>query len=98
MMSAACSSNSSRNSWRAWDGVPAIGVRLDAVAHLASQEAVHRLVQRLADDVPAGHLDRADRRHGDFTSAGIVIAKHARDQVFHLERIAAENMVGHRFG
>ena len=43
---------------RALDGVPAVGVGLDLVAHGAAEQAVDRLVQRLAHDVPAGDLDQ----------------------------------------
>jgi hypothetical protein len=37
---------------RAFDGIPAVGVGLDAVADRATEQPVHGLVERFADDVP----------------------------------------------
>ncbi|MNE44213.1 hypothetical protein D3C80_1384310 [compost metagenome] len=54
--------------------------------HLAAQQLIHRLVRRLADDVPAGHLQAADHpHHGQVRAlgetAGIGLAEKALDVV-----------------
>jgi hypothetical protein len=78
---------------RALDGVPAVRVRLDAIAHTAAEQAVHRLAERLADDVPAGHLQHGDARHDDLAGAPVVELHEALDERFDLERIRARDAV-----
>ena len=78
------------------DRVPAVGVGADAITHRSTEEPVHRLTQRLPDDVPTRHLDHRDRRHRDLTRARVVVAVHAPDEVLDRERIAAEDVIRRR--
>src|SRR5205823_7827008 len=79
-------------------GVPPVRVRLDPVAHGAAEEPVDRLVERLACDVPAGRLDAGDARHRDLPGARVVVAHHPADEIFDLERVGSEHMVGRGLG
>ena len=72
--------------------VPGIGVGRHLVAHPAAEQLVDRLAQRLADDVPERHLDRADRAVEDRPAARELVAEHVAPQPLDLERRAADHM------
>jgi hypothetical protein len=80
------------------DGVPAVGVGLDAVAHLAAEQPPHRLAERLADDVPARHLHARDAGHDDLAGAAVVAVLHPADEVLDVERVAADDVPAPRLG
>jgi hypothetical protein len=83
--------------WRALDGIPAIGIGFDLVAHRAPQEAVDRLAQRLAHNVPTRHLDQGNAGHHQFPSATIILDIHAVDQLLDIKGVAAQDIAGHCF-
>ena len=64
---------------RALGAIPAIGIAKYAVAHPPAEQLVHRHAERFAENVPAGDLDRRDRRAVD-------VAAVERDAVEHLSR------------
>ena len=66
---------------RALRAVPAVGVAEHAVAHAAAEQLVDRRAERLAEDVPAGDLDRRDHRAVDVAA---------------IERDAVEEALGER--
>ena len=72
---------------RALDLVPAVGVDAHAIAHPAAHERVHGLADALADDVPAGDLDRRERRPVDLPAVGVDVAVHALGEQLDLGRI-----------
>jgi hypothetical protein len=53
---------------------------------------VHRLLERLADDVPQRHLDRADRAVQDRPAARELVAEHVAPEALDLERRAADDV------
>src|SRR5215813_2760768 len=77
---------------RARADVPPIGISLHAVATQSPQQAINRLANRLADDVPARHLNCADRRHDNRASAPVLVAIHPLPEIFDVEWIAADDM------
>jgi hypothetical protein len=83
---------------RAFDGVPAVGVGLDFLAHGAAHEAIDGLVEGFADDVPAGHFDERDAGHGDFAGAAVVVAAHGVDDEFAIEGVLADDVTRGGFG
>ena len=80
---------------RALDGVPAVGVRLDALAHRPAQQLVHGDAQRLGLDVHAGDLECGNRRHGDLAHPRVVVTPQGADQVLGVEGIEAEHVARH---
>ena len=82
---------------RALHGVPAIGVGLDTIADLSTEQPPHRLIQRLADYVPARHLDAGDAGHDDLPGAAVVAVLHPLHERLDVERVATENVVRGRF-
>jgi hypothetical protein len=76
--------------------VPPVGVGLDLVGDLAAEQLPHGHAQRLALDVPAGHLDDGDAGHHDLAGAPVVAVLHPSDEVLDSERIGAENVIGLR--
>ena len=56
----------------------------------APQQAIDRLIARLADQVPERDLDAADRRH-DRRAALVLVADHAADHRLDVERVAAQH-------
>ena len=61
---------------RAFHRVPAVGVGLDLRPHRAAHQPVNRLVQRLAHDVPARHLDQRDAAHRYLARAAVIVQAH----------------------
>jgi hypothetical protein len=77
---------------RALDAVPAVGVGLHAVAHRPAEEVVDRLIQRLADDVPAGGLEGGDPRAHHLPCAREVVAAHLFDELLDPEGVMADDV------
>ena len=71
--------------------VPGIGVGRQALAHAAAEQLVDGPVQRLADDVPHGDLDRADRAVQDRPAARELVAEHGLPQALDRERRAGRS-------
>ena len=82
---------------RSFARVPAVGVALDLMPDRAPQQLVYRLVEGLADNVPAGNFK--ERRNGlrNLTGPSEILAEHARDEGLHVEGVFAENVAGRRF-
>ena len=78
-------------------GIPAVGIGRDLLAHGAAQQAVDRLVERLAHDIPAGHLDQGDASHRRFRRPAKITAEHLLHQPLDFERIRAQDVARHRF-
>ena len=55
-----------------------------------AQQAIDRLIHRLADDVPERDLDAADRRHHG-RAALVLVADHPADDGLDVERVAAQH-------
>ena len=78
-----------------------VGVGAQALVHLAAQELVDRLARRLADDVPAGHLQRAEHAHKGQVgmlgeAAGIDAPPHRFDVMRVMtDRIPSEHILDH---
>ena len=72
--------------------VPRVGVRGQALAHAAAEQLVHRPLQRLADDVPHGDLERADRAVQDRPAARELVAEHRLPQALDRERGLADDV------
>ena len=53
----------------------------------AADQVVDRTAEGLANDVPAGGLDRGNGVHVDLAALGVKIARHALEDRFDLERI-----------
>src|SRR5204863_5738645 len=70
--------------------VPAVGVDTDAVANATAQQLMDRLAGRLADDVPAGNLDRRDCRHVDLAAVGVDVASHLLVEQLDLAGVQAD--------
>src|SRR4029453_7335021 len=68
---------------RALDPVPAVGVGLDPVALGTAEQVVDRLVQGLADDVPAGGLEGRYATAHHLAGAREVVAAHLPDQLLY---------------
>ena len=79
----------------ALDGVPAVGIGLDLVAHRSSQQLVDRLRQQLAHNIPAGDLDGGNGGHGDLSSPCIIVHVHAMHQIFDVGRVVTQDVIGH---
>ena len=60
--------------------------------HAAAQQLVHRAIQRLADDVPHGDLERADRAVQDRPAARELVAEHGLPQALDRERRVADDV------
>src|SRR5690606_15103023 len=82
--------------WAALDGVPAVGIGFDLVAHRAAQQPVDGLAQRLPYDVPTSDLDQGDAGHDHLAGAAIVFEIHAMDQLLDVEGVAAQHITGGR--
>ena len=77
--------------------VPSVGVGLDPVAAGSPQQPVHRLAERLADDVPARHLHDGDGGHLGGPGHLIIVANDPQQEVFDVEGIAPQDIpVGDR--
>ena len=65
--------------------------------HLAAEQLVDRLVSFLADDVPAGHLERGEAAHaGDVGALGEAGRINPAEEVLDVMRIAADEItLGH---
>ncbi len=68
-------------------GEPSVRVRADAVAELPAQHAVHRDVQGAGGDVPHGHLESAQCRHGHRTAPPVRVAAQFVDRLGDAERV-----------
>ena len=66
--------------WHALDRVPAVRIGRDPVADRATQELVHGHAERLADDVPAGHVDDREGGHRDLPGARVIVADQATSE------------------
>ena len=67
-----------------------VGVGAQPLVHLAAEQVVDRLVERLTDDVPAGNLDAA--QHADHGKVGMLVVTagvHGAPQALDPERIPA---------
>ncbi len=62
-----------------------------------AKEPVHRLAKRLADDVPARHVQDRERGHRDLSGTRVVIADHAAGERFEGEGIRADNVCRNGF-
>src|SRR6201999_4604590 len=72
-----------------------VGVGAQPLVHLAAEQVVHRLADRLADDVPAGHLQPAHHAHETQVRTqrepgAVALAPEALD----LERVATGEAAG----
>src|SRR5262249_55185522 len=72
--------------------LPAVRVRFDPVPARAAEKPVDRLVERLADHVPAGHLHYRERGHLGGAGDLKVVARDAQDQVLKVEWVTAEDV------
>ena len=72
---------------------PAVGVDADFFAHFAAKQVVHRLLARLADDIPHRLFDAADRAEQFHRTAsrGVIIKCKLRE-VFNVERTAPHHI------
>ncbi len=70
-----------------------IGIRSQFLVHLAAEQVVDRLVERLAHDVPAGHFDTAQHPH-EAQIRVLRVAARIDDapQLLDLERIRADDV------
>src|SRR5207248_4236926 len=66
--------------------VPTVRVRRHAIAHAAAEELPDGNAKGLADDVPARHLERGERRLRDFLRPPVVGAKDVPRQTLDVER------------
>ena len=75
-------------------GLPVeIGVRTQPVVHAPAEELVDGLVDRLADDVPAGHLDPAeDADQRDVRSARVALPVDITPEPLDVERIGPDHV------
>ena len=78
---------------RALGAVPAVGVAEHAVADAAAEQLVDRHAERLAEDVPAGHLDRGDHRAVDVAAVERDAVEQALGQRIDAARILADREV-----
>ena len=78
---------------RALGAVPAVGVAEHAVAHPAAEELVDRHAERLAEDVPAGDLDRGDDGAVDMAAVERDAVEHALGERGDPPRVLADREV-----
>ena len=71
--------------------IPAIGVAEDAVAHPAAEKLMDRRAERLAEDVPAGDLDRGDHGAVDVAAVERDAVEHALGKRADAQRILADD-------
>ena len=62
---------------RARSAIPAVGVRAQLLVAAAAPQVVDGLIAGLADDVPAGDLDRGHGAHVDLRAFGVDVANQA---------------------
>ena len=55
--------------------IPPVGIRLNLITTGTTKQSVDRLVQRLANNIPARDFNNANASRNDFTRATIVIPK-----------------------
>src|SRR5207253_10202286 len=67
--------------------VPAVRVYGDTVADAPAEQVVDRPSARLADAVPAGHLDRRAGGHVHLAAVRVDVADHALVEEVHLGRL-----------
>lgn len=77
-------------------GVPAVGVRLHPLGDLSAEQLPDGHAERLALDVPAGHLDDRDAGHDDLAGPAEVPVLHAPYEVLDGERVRTGDVVGLR--
>ena len=70
--------------------VPAVGVHRQRLARAPAQQAPHRLAAGLADEVPAGDLQRADGRHHR-AAALVLVADHLAEGALDVEGAGAQH-------
>ena len=72
-------------------GAVQVGVGAELVVVPAAKQVVDRLVRRLADQIPAGHLDRRERRHAVQPGVAVVVQRrlHPLPDLLHVERAFA---------
>ena len=75
---------------RTLGAIPAIGVAEHAVAHLAAEQLMDRHAEALAQDVPAGDLDRRDHRAVDMAAVERDAVQHALGQRVDAARVLAD--------
>src|SRR5580658_7285001 len=82
-----------RNIFECVIDVTAGGVAIDkyAVAALAAKQVIDRSVESFALDVPQGHVDSGDRRHGYRAPAPIGSAIQILPDIFRLKWIASDD-------
>ena len=82
---------------RAFACVPAVGVAFDLISDRSPQQLVYRLVEGLADDIPASNFEEGGNGLGNFAGASEVLSEHAGDEGFDVKGVFAENVAWRGF-
>ena len=75
------------------DPIPAVRIDADAVAHPPAKERVDRLAGGLAEDVPAGDLDRRHGAHVDLAAVRVGVADHPLEERLDIGRVGPDVLV-----
>jgi hypothetical protein len=67
-----------------------VGVYLDAIAHLSTEKAPHRLIEKLTQNVPKSDLDSGDGRHADDPQPPEAMLLHRPNELFDIAGIAPD--------
>jgi hypothetical protein len=74
-----------------------VGVHAHRVADLAAQQPPHRLTDGLAEDVPEGVFDSADRGRADDSEPVVTVFIQHPEDLFDVARVPSEDQGGEVF-